>query len=243
MTTPTWIGATFGQLPLATQINQFLGTHAITYIYTGLSFSTQGTAGTGSVNSNGTYYAQSFATGASNTAVGRITLTMTTTLNPTPLTVQIQTNNAGAPSGTVLQTTVIPPNWANATETAQTIPIPVTGLTPSTTYWIVTQPAGDASDFFSFFKSNQTSGASTSTNGTSWTAQTYGLLYNVFDQSINQPLVHTWEDGNARITKFGWNANNTPATIEEYTVAQGTNQFTYSFRTFNYSGMSLVSLT
>jgi hypothetical protein len=36
MATPAWIGATASQLPLAAQIDQFLGTHAATYLYTGV---------------------------------------------------------------------------------------------------------------------------------------------------------------------------------------------------------------
>lgn len=241
MATPNWIGATSGQPPLAAQVNQFLGTHVFQVIYTGVVTSQQATAGSGTVNSNGTYYAQSFTTGASTTAIGRLTLTMTTTLNPGPLTVQLQTNSAGAPSGTVLQTTIIPPGWANATPTAQSIPIPVTGLSASTEYWVVTQPAGDASNFYSFSKSNQTSGASTSTNGTTWTAQTYGLLYAVYDQTAGGAVKHTWEDGNARITAWTENTNGTVASLEEYTVAQGSQQFVYSYRGFTYAGNIFVS--
>jgi hypothetical protein len=241
MATPVWIGATSGQPQLANQVNQFLGTHAATYVYTGASFSSQGTTGSGSVNSNGLYVAQSFTTG-STTAMGRITLTMTTTAVPTPLTVQIRTNNAGAPSSTVLVSTVIPSPWATASVLAQSIPVPVTGLSTSTTYWIVTLPAGDVSDFYSFYKSNQVTGVSTSTNGTSWTAQTYGILYAAYDQSTVLPLVHTWEDGNARITLFTSNSNNTPSSIEEYAVAQGANQYAYSYRQYTYSGTMVTKI-
>lgn len=243
MVTPAWIGATPGQPLLAAQINEFLGTHAVTYVYTGASYSSQAVAGSGTVNSNGLYVAQSFATGASNTAAGRIALTMTTTGVPSPITIQIQSNNAGAPSGTILVATVIPPSWANATVAAQSIPLPVAGLSPSSTYWIVARAAGDASDYFSFYKSNQATGASTSTNGSSWTAQSYGLLYAVYDQSAILPLRHTWEDAAARITALTVNANTTPATLEEYTGAQGSGQFVYSFRTCNYAGSTLTSIS
>jgi hypothetical protein len=242
MVTPAWLGATAVQLPLASQVNQFLGSHAITYVYTGVSVSRQITAGSGGVASNGTYVAQSFTTG-SFTTVGRIAFNMTTTGGPAPTTISLQTNNAGAPSGTVLVSTVMPPGWANAAPTYQSLPLPVTGLSASTTYWIVASAAGDASDFFTYEKSNQTSGTSTSTNGTSWTAQTYGLLYEVFDLSATPPFLHTWEDSNARITNIGSNTNATPAYIEEYTVAQGTNQFAYSYRTFSYSGTKFTSLS
>ncbi|HTK65376.1 MAG TPA: hypothetical protein VL595_23500, partial [Pseudonocardia sp.] len=109
MSTPQWIAATSGQPPLAAQVNQFLGTHAITYVYTGAAFSSQTTAGSGTVNSNGQWIAQSFTTGASTGSLGRVAPVLAVTGFPAPLTVQIRTNNAGAPSGTVLVSTVIPP--------------------------------------------------------------------------------------------------------------------------------------
>lgn len=243
MATPAWLGATSGSAPLANQVNQFLGTHAISFVYTGTSFSSQSTAGSGNVNTDGLYIAQSFTTGASTTAVGRVTLTMSVTGSPVPTTVSIQANSAGAPSGTALVSTVIPALWGTGTETAQSIPVPVTGLTASTEYWVVVAAAGDASDYYEFYKSNQTSGVSTSTNGTSWTAQTYGILYACYDQTAVPPLQHTWEDSNARMTHFTWNSNFTPATLEEYAVAQGTQQFVYSTRTYSYSSSNVTGVS
>ena len=243
MTTPAWIGATSSYPPLATQANQFLGTHAATLVYQGTLFSSQTTAGSGTVASNSLWIAQSFTTGASTTAVGRVVPVLAITGVPAPLTVQIRANSAGAPATTALVTTVIPPNWANGSPSAQSIPLPVTGLSPSTTYWLVMQPAGDASDFYAFSKSNQTSGVSTSTNGTSWTVQTYGIEYSAYDQTATPPLAHTWEDANARITSITSNANATPNSYEEYTVAQGTSQFVYSYRTLTYSSGALVLIS
>lgn len=243
MATPNWVGATSGSSPLANQANQFLGTHAATLVYQGALFSSQTATGSGTVASNNLWIAQSFTTGASTTAVGRIAPVLAVTGGPVPMTVQIRANNAGAPATTALVTTVIPPGWGNGSALAQSIPLPVTGLSPSTEYWLVTQPAGDASDFYAFTKSNQTSGASTSTNGTSWTAQTYGIEYSAYDQTATPPLVHTWEDADARITDITSNTNGTPAAYEEYTVAQGTNQFVYSFRGFTYTSGVLTSIS
>jgi hypothetical protein len=244
MPAPVWLGATTGQLPTASQMDAGLVTHPSSIVYTGASVAVQSTAGSGSTASNGLYIAQSFTTGTFTTA-GRVVLTMTTTGTPVPTTIQLQTNNAGAPSGTVVTSTVIPPGWANASVVGQSIPLPASGLSASTTYWIVMKAAGDASDFYSWFKSNQTSGASTSTNGTAWTAQTYGLLYQVFDLSVVLPLLHTWEDSGARITRFFPQSATSPlpANLEEYTVAQGSNQFVYSFRSLGYSGGSVTSIS
>lgn len=239
MATPVWNGATSGVRALAGQVNQLLGTHASTFVYTGLSVATQPTAGTGTTASNSLYIAQSFTTGT-NTAVGRILLTVAVTGTPNPLTLTIQANASGIPSGTALVTTLVPPSLYTGSATSVSIPLPVTGLTASTTYWIVANAVGDASDFFAFSRSNQASGVSTSTNGTTWAAQTYGLIYSIFNQGTNGLMLHTWEDSNARWTGYTWNANGTLATVTEYTTAQntatGTPQFVYSKRALTYSG-------
>lgn len=241
MTTPVWQAAAIAGAPQSAHINQGLGTHASTMVYQGTSFSSQTTAGSGTVQSNGLWIAQSFTTGASTTAVGRIAPVFAVTGVPSPLTVQIQTNNAGAPSGTAVVTTIIPPGWGNASAVAQSIPLPVTGLSAATTYWLVTQPAGDVSDYYEFSKSNQTSGVSTSPDGVTWTAQTYGIEYTAYDQTVIPPLVHTWEDSDARITEFFYNANGSTADLEEYTVGQTVGTFLYSYRTFHYSAGGIIT--
>ena len=241
MATPSWLGATSGGTMYAAQINQFLGTHAVTYVYTGTLITSQTTAGSGSINSNGLWAAQSFATGT-GTTVGRFAFNMTVTGNPAPITLSLQANNSGVPSGTPLTSTTVSAGWGNATAAYQSIPLVATGLTASTTYWLVASSAGDASDYYAWNKSNQTSGAATSTNGTSWTAQTYGLLFEVWNLSAIPPLQHTWEDQGARATRFFFNTNSTPGALEEYTLAEGGHSV-YSYRTYNYSGGEISSIT
>lgn len=241
MATPVWLGATAAQAGQAGQINQFLGTHAVTYLYTGTRQGGQSTAGSGSTNTNGTYLAQSFTAGSAF-SLGRITLTLALTGTPVPTTVSIQTSSGGAPSGTVLATTTLPHDIVPGSATLVSIPVPC-ALTSGTGYWIVVAAAGDASDFYAWSRSNQTSGASTSTNGTSWSTQTYGFIYNYYDQSVVLPLAHTYEDSGARWTAFTFNASNQPTVLDEYTVAQGMNQYTYSGRSFTYTSGSLTSIS
>jgi hypothetical protein len=238
--TPAWIGATPNQLPLAAQVNQFLGTHAITYLYTGASGGGQTTLGSGAVNSNGLYIAQSF-TAVANYNLGRVVPAFNAvTGSPTaPTTVSIQTSSGGAPSGTALVTTTVPPQFLASNVS---IPVPCS-LTSGTVYWIVLAAVGDASDYVSWLKTNQTSGASTSTNGTSWTAQTYGLYYSLWDQELYLPLTHTWEDGGARWTAESYTGVNLLSSLREYTVAQGTNQYVSSSRALTYSGTNLIGVT
>lgn len=235
----TWLGATTGQLPASGQINQFLTTHPSTLVYTGLSLGSAA-VGSGTVASNGLYNAMSFLPG-SNQSPGRFVLTMSVTGTPAPLTLTIQTNNSGAPSGTVLAATVVPYVYLTGSATATSIPLPCSFIS-GTTYWLVAGAVGDGSDFYSFSKSSAASGASTSTNGTSWTAQTYGLAYARFDQSAVLPLMHTWEDSGARWTTWESSAN-IPTGIQEYTVAQGTNQYVYSSRTLVYTNHGVTSIS
>jgi hypothetical protein len=234
MATPAWLAATATQPGQSGQVNQFLGTHAASIIYTGATIASQTTTGSGNSNTNATWLAQSFATGVGVSAVGRVRLMLGFTGSPTPLTVSLYANSAGAPTGSPLVSTFVPTNYLTGGGSTVSIPLPVS-VSASTTYWIVLPAVGDASDFYQWFKSNQTSGASTSTNGTSWTAQTYGFLYTTIDQTPTFPLVHTWEDSGARWTTVTSNANGTPSQLQELTTAQGTNQYMYSSRSFTYS--------
>jgi hypothetical protein len=135
--------------------------------------------------------------------------------------------------------------YSYAAPSVMVVPLPVAGLTPSTTYWLVAAPVGDAVNHYFWNKSNQASGSSTSPNGTAWTAQAYGLTFQVFDQSASGLLTCTWEDGGARWT---WLAYNTTAGINqiteyaEYTAAQNSS-YVQSFRNFAYSNGLLTGVT
>ena len=241
MTTPAWNGATSGQQPLAGQINQFLGAHAATFAYTGAEKDNQSTAGTGAVDSNGLWVAQSFTPGSSYTS-GRVVLTLAVTGTPAPWSLSIQSTSAGAPSGTVVGGPVsLPPGFVPGSATAVSIPLRG-ALSSGVEYWIVAGAAGDVSDFFAWSKSNQASGASTSTNGTSWSAQAYGLLFQVWDDTTVAPLVHTLEDSGARWTTFAFNTQGTPSALSEYTVAQAANDYVQSVRSFTYTDGLLTSI-
>ena len=232
MPTPAWLGATSGFNAYAGQINQFLGTHAVTYLYAGVETAIQPTYGSGAVNSDGLYIAQSFTTGASQSAIGYIEVEAAVTGSPGPIAVSVQASSGGAPSGTALVTTMVPKELAG---TPVSVMLPVTGLTASATYWIVFAADGDASDYFSLYKSNQTSGVSTSTNGTSWTSQAYGLVYAVYDQSPVPPLTGTWEDSGARWTSLAYNGSGQLTGLKEFTAGQSAAGYTVSSRALAYA--------
>jgi len=236
---PSWLGATAGQSAQAGQVNQFLGAHAVTYLYAATQRAAQSTAGSGSVNSNSLWIAQSFSSAVGQTAVGRVVLTLAVTGSPAQMTVGLYANSAGAPAGSALVSVAVPKEFLTGSPVPLSIPLPAT-ITASTTYWIVTTAVGNVSNLYSWSKSNQTSGASTSTNGTAWSAQTYGLLYQVFDQTATGSLTHTFEDAGSRWTAMGYTGNQLTS-MQEYTAAQASG-YIQSSRTLSYSGTQLIGV-
>lgn len=240
MATPNWSGASVGQPPLAAQVNQFLGTHAATIVYTGSSALSQTTAGSGGTNTNSLYIAQSFTTSGAITT-SRVALNLSVTGTPLAATVSVQANSGSAPSGTPLASIALPAAFVTGSSTAISMPFAVS-LAASTTYWMVINAVGDVSDLYTWFKSNQVSGASTSTNGSTWTAQAYGLIYNVFTATYTGYPVHTYEDAGARWTTLTASSSDL-TNLAEYTVSQATNDYVSSSRSFSYTGGMLTSIS
>lgn len=239
MATPNWIGATSGQLPLANQINQFLGTHAVTMVYKGVSLGSSTTLSGTATNSNGLWIAQAFTPGAQTAQ--RWIFTLAVTGSPAPLTMSIQTDSAGAPSGTALSTTLIPNAFVAGSAGQVSVPTAPVTFAAATQYWAVFNAVGDVSNFYAVSRTTAASGVSTSTNGTSWTAQTYGMYYQRFDNSVTGTLLHTYEDSGVRWTSLGYSSN-IINTLDEYNVTQNSGFF-QSARTFTYSGTNLTAVT
>lgn len=237
---PSWLGATAGSAAQAGQVNQFLGAHPATIVWAGTQQAAQSTAGSGSVASNGTWIAQSFTTGASQTTVGRVVLTLSVAGTPAPLTVSLYANSGGNPTGAPLVSTVVPREFLSGSPATLSIPLPAT-VTALTTYWIVTTAVGSVGNAFSWSKSNQVTGCSTSANGTSWAAQAFGLLYQVYDNSGAGNLTHTWEDSGARWTGLTYNGSNQVSGLVEYTVAQAS-AYIQSSRALSYTSGVLTGV-
>ena len=241
MPTTTWLAATTGQPPLAQQINQLLTTHTIQNLYTGTLKASVTTTGGTTTSTNGLWLAQSFTTAVGQTTVGYCLIQVfpspstsdSTKLGPT--TVSLYTNVAGQP-GVPIVTAGLSAEYSNVGPLDLLVPIPATGLTASTQYWIVVSAAGNVSFSYVWNRSTSASGASTSPNGTAWTSQAYGFKYQIFDQSIVQPLAATWEDGGQRWTvNIRLTTNGSISQYAEYTAGQTTPGYTQSFRTFSYS--------
>jgi hypothetical protein len=86
------------------------------------------------------------------------------------------------------------------------VPLPATGLTPGGTYHIlVHQDGGDLNDYAQVALDPGALAAAAQARpagGGPWTGLpgTYSMLAGVFDQTPGGQLLHTWEDGGARIT-------------------------------------------
>lgn len=239
-TTPTWQGATAGQPALAAQVNQFLGAHNSTFLYAATQKVAQSTAGSGGVNSNSLYIAQSFTSASGQTQVGRVVLTLAVTASPSPLTVGLYANSGGAPTGSALVSAAVPKEFLTGSPATLSIPLPAT-ISALTQYWIVTTAVGDVSNFYTWSKSNQVTGASTSANGTTWAAQAYGLLYQVYDQTASGNLTHTYDDSGARWSLLAYNGSNQITQLAEYSVAQSSG-YIESNRTLTYSSGQLIGM-
>lgn len=253
MTTPVWQSPTAGQLPRADHVNQFLVNHKVDLIYSSTRGSAQTTAGTGSVNTNGTYLAQSFTTAAGQSNLGFIVLYTSTTGGFTgllpPTTVSLHADNAGAPAAAALQTVTVAAEYvANLPLHNTYLPLPLASVSPSTKYWLVMKAAGDASHYFNWDKSNQTSGASTSPDGVTWTAQAYGLMYEEWTWMLTgfsgDPMF-TWEDNGARWTynDYTIGGGGGLSTLAEFTAGQTATTYTQTYRTFNYTSGQFTGTT
>lgn len=235
MPSPTWQAPVSGQPGLAGAVNQLLTTHPATFVYAGVLAASETTGAPGTVASNGTWIGQSFTAGASQTTTGYVVLTVSFTGSPDPWEFSLQAGSSGVPSGTALASAWLPPAFTPASPGPVTVLLPASGLTSGAQYWIVAAAQGDANDCFTLSKSNQTSGAATSTDGTTWTAASYGLLYEVYDGSTNGNLTGIWEDSGARTTVFAYTGG-LVTQVQEFTAGQTATGYAASSRTLSYSG-------
>lgn len=237
MTNPTWLAATSGQLGQAGQVNQFLVSHDGQYLYDGTVEFDQSVAGSLGVHSNGTYIAEQWTSGASQTTVGRVVLELATAGTPTAaLTVELRASLTGA----ALASALVPQEFLSGAYLALSVPLPAL-VSSSTTYYVVTTAEGDASNYFSWGKNDQASGGWTSPDGATWTAQSYGLRTQVYDQSVTGFLRHSYEDSGARWVGLDWTSGEI-TTVREYTTGQSSSGYAASSRTLAYTQGQLTAV-
>jgi hypothetical protein len=250
MATPNAHGVVQNSNFSAGDINQFLGTHAITYCNQGATQVSYTTTGGASVlktfSGAAQWLAQPFSTGASQTTISRIELYFSgSTTSGVDTTLELRTDNAGVPSNTTLYSVAIPSDFQNAGGPIIWVSIPctVTGLTAATKYHIVVdgQNSGTSNIALSW-ATNTTSvnqGVKSASGTSGWSVNGNTFLFNVF-AGANGVLRNTYEDAGARWTGYDYNSSNgntTVATVREYTT--GTLR---SVRTLSYTSGALVGV-
>jgi len=154
------------------------------------------------------------------------------------VTVSIQTNNSGVPSGTVVNSIILTnAQWEAITTSADyTLSIPCT-LTPGTQYWIVFESSTqDASNYPQFIRNTSGSGRY-NYNGSTWASAGNDLYFKTLYQkntdnftirtdtetmSVTAPTTDGWEDGTV-IDTFTYSPAVTPLTL-----SAGVNNIYYS---------------
>lgn len=227
-TTPTWLGATAGSPGLAGQVNQVLGDHnsTITYGETLASSQTTGIAVYTDTYTN--YISQLITTTPTQTSISSVEIQISTVggspiINTIPgLSVSIYPSLSGSPTGSPLATVTVTETYVYSASFWVPIPLTLTGLTTGTDYHIVTGIVGDASHFYAWQRSSQTSGAFTSTDALSWFPAAYGMMYKVNEPGGTSTLVRLIsEDNSARTTQITYDASNQLSSMIQFTQTQG----------------------
>ena len=184
MGSPNWLGASPAYVGLAGQVNQFLGSHAAAFLYSGGALQASSTVGTGVYTStDALYLAQEFTTGVSQTGISAVSLQISTVGGSpvsgtiTPLAVTLYASSFGEPTGSPLAAASVPEQTVYSSPFWVPVPLPVGGLTASTQYQLVVSAAGTSSAYYVWQRSNQLFGASTAPDDATWTAQSYGCSY------------------------------------------------------------------
>lgn len=247
---PSWLGATAGAPGNAGQVNQFLGAHTSTWFYSGTLQASQATGAPTLQSSFGTYLAQSFTTGAAQTAIGAVQLQLNAVNGSVvsevigPATLSLYLSASGVPTGGALATVGLDEITVAGGAYWVQFPLAVTGLTASTLYELVLAPVGTSSTYYAWRESNQPVGAATSPDGATWTTQTYGLMYRVYDQSAGGSTRVTTlsDDAGARWATLTYDATGRLTQLAEYAQAQGGVVLT-STRTLTYTSGLLTGVT
>lgn len=246
MATADWSAGVAGQAANAGAVTQLQAAHPSQWVYPGTVQDQQSTAGSGSASLQSGYVLQTIATTSAQSTIGRVALQIgtvggsgTSTTIP-PLTVSLYAALSGAPTGSALATTLVPEPYVFNNSPWVSIPLYATGLSPSGSYALVLTGPGSSGAHYTWAKSSQPSGAATSPDGVTWTAQAYGLMYQVYDTSAVWPPSAICEDGGRRITTIAYTSG-LPTAVAEYVQAQdGTTLVTT--RTLSYTSGALTAV-
>ena len=251
MAAPAWHAVAAAGVLSVGDITQFLGTHACTLLYQGASQVADVTAVSGTLGTNtgaaAQWIDQPFTTAAGQTTITRIELWPNIVGTGADTTVEIRTDNAGAPSNTTLFSITLPLEFPTGIAgAALSIPVNLTGLSSATKYHIVIDGTASTANYVTIGRSVLVAGqevqvSATGTGGWGNFSTGFTGYFNVF-AGVNGVLRNTYEDAGARWTTIDYTnsaaaGNTTPVHIGEYTVGS-----LRSWRTCTFSNGQLVSV-
>ena len=246
-TIPTLQAAASGQQGNAGLVGQFLAAHNAAFTYSGQALISSQATGSGVYQSTQSQWlAQTITTGVSQTAIGSVALQLSTTGgSPTtaliaPLTVGLYADSGGQPTGSALATATVSCQYVYGQPFWASVPLTAT-VTASTTYHLVTSLVGTSGHYYVWQQSNQTQGAATAPDGATWTNQTYGLMYEVFDATSTGRLLSISEDSGSVITTLTYTALGQIATVTQFAATQSGSSITSS-GTLSYSNGLLTGV-
>lgn len=248
MPTPVWLGASAGYTALSGQVNQNLVIHNSVWTYSGSVLAAAQTTGKATyITSASQYLAQSFTTGATQTTIGAVGLQISTvggspiTATIAPLVVGLYASAGGLPTGAPIATATIVEQSVYAAPFWVPVPLVAT-VTPLTVYQLVVSPAGSATAYYAWQESNQPAGATTAPDGVTWTQQSYGFMYQVYDNTgTTGPVLSMIDDGGARYIQFTYGAGGMPTALTEYVQTQNGVGQTQT-RVLTYSNGQLIGV-
>lgn len=232
MTNPIWRAPIATNTYQAGDITQFEFSHPSAFLYQGTAQET-GATRTGTLNTNtgsaAQWIAQPFTTTGSQTTVTRVEIDFLIGGTGADLTIDLQTDSGGNPSGTALYSITFPLDFLPGSHALVSFPFNATGLSTSTMYHVVVHGTASTSNFAELGDGTTvTQQALISANGSSWSGAGKTLVFNVFS-GINGVLRNTIEDVTPPAAPAKWTgldyANGSagtagpPTTLREYVGA------------------------
>lgn len=231
---PAMLAQSSGYPTNAGAVGQFLGTHNAVCLYSGAVVQTSQATGSGIFQSTQSQWlSQTITTGAAQTVIGSIGLQLSTVGgSPTlplipPLTVALYADAGGLPSGPALASAVVSCQYVYGQPFWLQVPLGVT-VTASTVYHVATNLVGTSSHYYLWQQSNQLQGAAVAPDGVQWSLASYGLMYEVLDNTAAGQLMAVSEDAGALITQFTYTARGLVATVTQHALTQSGSSITSS---------------
>jgi len=248
MATPNWAAPGTGTGASAGHVTQFLATHAITYLYQGVS-QVAGSIGTATgkptaVSATEMWLDQPWTTAAGQTTVNRVEFSYGASSSPGNMTLSLQSDSSGAPSGTIIGSALIVPGGLYPSAFGVcSFPYIVTGLVAATKYHWVWSNVAYATGYQEFYGNNITVGTvayygTGATQPSSWTSFGSTLSFTVYN-GIGGNLIHTYEDAGAKWTALINGANNVPSSVATVVT---TPTILGSYRALSYTSGELTGV-